>query len=1131
MTIFPLESPISDKPSWELLKGRESKKGIIIDFRNKITHNKYKEIRPIKNRVKFNKININNIKTIQVELPGYKENISTVIKYLNKKSGLPTGIIQAVTSDNVGHLWIGTKGFGLMNYDGYNLKIFNSACGFPSDIIQCLYFDHENNCLWIGTTGAGVIFFDGNDFFYSNTDLGLIDNVITSFYKDDSGNMWLSTNDGGVGMFNKYLNQMVVFNSENAFDTDNIRSIVQDNKGNMWFCSAGSGLYRFDSKVMYNYTTENGIPEDIILSCSKNSLGEIWFGSDSKGVFFINAKDSVFSINEKSGLTDNCVTSICEMGGSKMVVGTFDGGINIIDEKKILTPLTKQHGLTSNRIYSLFVPDIKTILACTQDGLNFIYPDWIRIYDENDGINNAYVKSMASVPGRAVYFAAYGNSLLMLRNDSLFKLSSRLITNNNILSVYADEEWNLWFSTEDGNFFCLNNNGILNKYTFNSLDDAYITCITGIKRNLWLGTDGEGVLKVDLEENTVRQYKYKNGLAGNNITHVSTDGKNVFICCDESGISIINNSEILTITSEEHGLPTNNINFIQGSKDGFFLCSEGYGIQIIKENNDKKISLWTSVFGELPTHIKSIYFDERYVILFSSSGLHVYTTNDSSFVWLKDLEIGQHEGINNPEFIKGSVSDDQMNNLYASTSSQILKINKIIYKNKFYPHEPFISGIWYNKISLSVFDDLSQLPADFKIQGEPMNYFSPPKVVSLPYSFLQFAIDVSYKSWFVYPNLITLQYKMNPHEDNWYTSENKHKIYFSKLEPGEYQMSIKVKYSDREFVKDNVLNVNVLPPWWKTIWAQFIFVVLILLTISLIIKLRTRKLIRQKKQLEEIIMDRTREIELQKNLLEEKNKNILDSINYTKRLQMSSLPSEKDVLEIFPQSFILYKPRDIISGDFYFSSLIRTNEGTILKSLVVGDCTGHGVPGAFLSILILAYVKQSLVERDVNSPADALNFVSNKMKKVLEYRADESEVRDSADMAFLVFNPKNGVIQTSCANNPIYIIRKGELIEIEAQKRSVGYSDNEEAFINKEFVVQSGDMIYLFSDGYADQFGYSLYTQGKEKKFTRKRFKMLLKEIAELDVNEQKRVLMEKHLEWKGNSEQTDDVLVVGIRV
>jgi serine phosphatase RsbU (regulator of sigma subunit)/ligand-binding sensor domain-containing protein len=1115
------------KCNLKLINNRPFKKGINFDYKTKLQVFKKKSVKPKRNSIKFNKLKITNEIHSAIELPRLKENVSYFIKKINRESGLPTGYINSVCSDNQNQLWLGTKGFGLIKYEINRIKIFNMSNGFPTDQIQCVFFDNKHNILWIGTTGNGIIIYDGKDFYHTNTELGLSDNVITSFYLDSKDFLWYSTNDGGVGMFNKDFTQIMVLNTENAFDTDNIRSITEDSKGNIWFSSAGSGLYKFDYNFIYNYTKEKGLPDDIILSSCRNNNGEIWFGSDTQGLFYIDKNDSVFGITSKSGLTDNCITSITSLGGSRIIAGTFEGGINIIDEKKTIIPITKQHGLTSNKIFSLLTPDVKTIISVGPEGLNFIYPDLIRFYDDNDGIENAYIKDITFVAPDKLYLASYGNSVLLLKNDSLFQLETTLLKENRILSADVDNELNLWFTAEEGNLYCLKPNNELQKFVFNDFEDIIIQSLAVNNESVWFGTDGAGLFEFLPDKNLLYQYKYKNGLAGNNISHVNVNQDYIFVTCDETGISIIKDKNIISINEEEHGLPTNRINSTYFYDHSLYVCSDGGGLFKIEDIDKENIHIKTINSLNFPSHIRNIAFDERFVILTSSEGIHIFRKNDSSSYWIKDLEITHKNILRNPEFISGSYSEDYRNNIYLSTASQLLKLNKVIFKNKMSFENLYLSSVHLNGIPItdSVYNLVDNKKNIFeKSAAQNINF-------SIPYNYGQIILNLSYCAWFPFHDQVQLYYKVNRNDDKWLLADNNRGITLTNLESGDYNISVKMTFSDFSIEKNNIITLSVLPPWWKTKWAQFLFVLALLIIVSFVIRIRTKNLINQKIQLENIVKERTKEIEHQKELLEEKNKNILDSITYTKRLQNSSLPTEKDILEIFNESFVLYKPRDIVSGDFYFSTFIKTNDGISLRAMITGDCTGHGVPGAFLSILILAYVKQSLGERDVNSPAEALEFISKKMKKVLEYRVDESEVRDSADMSFLVYDDVKNIIYVSCANNPVYIVRDKKLIEIPAQKRSVGYSDNDEPFKNLEFKVQKGDMIYMFSDGYSDQFGKNDLTKGKEKKFTRKRFKDLLVEVSELSINEQKKVLMERHLEWKGPLEQTDDILVSGLKI
>ncbi len=362
--------------------------------------------------------------------------------------------------------------------------------------------------------------------------------------------------------------------------------------------------------------------------------------------------------------------------------------------------------------------------------------------------------------------------------------------------------------------------------------------------------------------------------------------------------------------------------------------------------------------------------------------------------------------------------------------------------------------------------------------------------------------------------------------------QNEGRLILSDLRPGMHTIEIYASNNINIWNKEPIrFYINILPPFWETWWFRILVLLGAGFILVIIIKKREYDLKRKQKELELLVQERTKELEEKNVLIEQKNRDILDSINYTKRLQQSSLPSEKEVRKIFHNCFVIYQPKDIVAGDFYFTGLIRTNDGKILKGIVVGDCTGHGVPGAFLSILMLAYVKQSLVERDVNSPAKALEFISRKIQKVLEYKSEETQVKDSADMVFAVIDETANTLWCACANNPIYVVRDNELIEIPAQKRTVGYCDKNDPFKNQTFQLQKNDMVYLFTDGYADQFGGNFDNNKKDKKFTKKRFKDLLKETSELNVEEQKQRLIQEHIRWRGNNVQTDDICIIGIKM
>ncbi|MES2566062.1 MAG: SpoIIE family protein phosphatase [Bacteroidota bacterium] len=273
-------------------------------------------------------------------------------------------------------------------------------------------------------------------------------------------------------------------------------------------------------------------------------------------------------------------------------------------------------------------------------------------------------------------------------------------------------------------------------------------------------------------------------------------------------------------------------------------------------------------------------------------------------------------------------------------------------------------------------------------------------------------------------------------------------------------------------------------------------------------------------------------IETQKEVVEEKNLEIFSSLRYAKRLQGALLPPKNLLDSFFKENyFILYKPRDIVCGDFYWARKIKTTltEDTSREYILiaVADCTGHGVPGAFMSLLGSNFLHQSAVEKGVNTPSEALDFLNQKIITTLNHGYGEEEIRDGMDISFIAIDIKNKQLAYSGANNPIYILRNKTLQTLKANKQAIGnMNDIVLPYTNQTIQLEPNDCIYLFTDGYADQFGGP-----RGKKLMRKKFEDVLIANSEKPMHEQQLALENTFNNWKGNLEQVDDVCVVGIRV
>ncbi len=309
----------------------------------------------------------------------------------------------------------------------------------------------------------------------------------------------------------------------------------------------------------------------------------------------------------------------------------------------------------------------------------------------------------------------------------------------------------------------------------------------------------------------------------------------------------------------------------------------------------------------------------------------------------------------------------------------------------------------------------------------------------------------------------------------------------------------------------------------------------------------------ERKKTNKILSAQNEEINKQKNeaqhqrhLVEEKNKEILDSITYAKRIQTAILPPMSMLKTILPNSFIFYKPKDIVAGDFYW--LEKKHKKTMFAA---ADCAGHGVPGAMVSVVCNNALNRAVREYGYTNPSKILD----KTREIViqEFEKSDEEVKDGMDISLCVLNTKTNVLQWSGANNPLWIVKKlesskvemlnntspseltalqpsnlptFELIEYKADKQPIGKYAEQNAFKTNLIELQKGDTLYIFTDGYADQFGGE-----KGKKYTYKRLREKLLAIANKNDIEQKQILDVEFENWKGNGEQIDDVCLVGIKI
>jgi serine phosphatase RsbU (regulator of sigma subunit) len=289
----------------------------------------------------------------------------------------------------------------------------------------------------------------------------------------------------------------------------------------------------------------------------------------------------------------------------------------------------------------------------------------------------------------------------------------------------------------------------------------------------------------------------------------------------------------------------------------------------------------------------------------------------------------------------------------------------------------------------------------------------------------------------------------------------------------------------------------------------------LLLVISLISKMAgTKRLLIEKEQALDLVAR-------QKEILELREKSITDSLIYAKRIQEARLPSEEYFRNNIASSFIFFRPKDIVSGDFYW---IGEKNGKIY--VVAADCTGHGVSGALMSMIGLEIIEKAIVEENIEIPSDILGALNKGLEKTFSREKNIGTIiRDGMDAGICIIDKKKRKIFYAGAFFPLYLIRNSGLIQINGDKIIIGMNTFNLPYTDHEIDIQENDILYMFSDGYADQFG------GKEnKKFMYRRLRYLLLNIHEFDVKDQKFILDENIMTWMGTNAQVDDMMIIGFR-
>ncbi|MBK9190071.1 MAG: hypothetical protein IPM77_00475 [Crocinitomicaceae bacterium] len=956
-----------------------------------------------------------------------KENARLDIQYLNTESGMPSAYVSALIFDKEGTMWMGTQK-GLCKYDGKFITNYTTEHGLPDESISKLFEDSKGN-LWIGTQYGGLAKYDGKNIQVFNDQNGLPANNISGITEDSKGNIWVSMWGGGVSKFDgKFI---TTWDREQGLYEMRVLSVEADENDNIWICTNGQGLFRYDGKSIINYTGKSGFKDRYLICTKKDSKGRMWVGN-WYGIRYFD-KDSVFDFHYSNDPLTGPTGNIFEDSKGNIWFATNALGVLRYDGNSFMT-INELTGLPAMSASQVAEDPYGNLWFATEGGGVCRYnPNSFEYFDESSGLNSKIVNAISETSDGQVLFATDGG-LVFFDDTSFRKLyvrNSAEEQTGRIYDVIVNSKNEIWFTALNGHIYRIVNDSIRAFGSNQGVHDHNVTAFSErVPNEMWLGSWNVGLSQLTPKGFTV--FNARSGLHNFIITDLYTDHNQVlWIATDGEGITRYDGKKFKHITKNE-GLIHNQVNsFYEDSFNNLWVCGKK-GINLINQNQ----VLTSDVNPMLPDK------DVKSVIQDNGGNFWIFTANGLLYLKLKDglkpsvwnidnynsKLFTQFDGLIGTDFIPRSAFIDSKNRIWFGTGKGLMMKNLSTFdvtpkKPKINIETIRINGnfIDYNNLDSSLYDSLfSSFDEIKKGIGAPEIFTNYPSTLILPSNANHLTFVFTTQSW--HSDKIKFTYRLIGADENWSVPSEDTWAEYRNLSYGDYTFQLKGLGESNAESAILEYQFTITPPWYHTWWARIFFALIIILSIRFFIRLRTKKLEEKRIELEQKVLERTaeldvknkeltsqnsiieeqrleaekrkEEIEKQHTLLEETHKEIKDSINYAKRIQEAILPTHETISKNIADNFILYKPKDVVAGDFYWIQDVEN--GFVFAA---ADCTGHGVPGAMVSVVCYNALNRSVREFGLTSPEKILDKTR---EIVLEtFQQNSAQVNDGMDASIV----------------------------------------------------------------------------------------------------------------------------------
>ena len=1080
----------------------------------------------------------------------------------NRKNGLPDDNITALLEDAAGNIWIGMEN-GLCKFDGRKMLYFSDSLGLNIANVSALT-EGKDSEIWIGTLFSGIIRYQDGSFTHFSEENGLARKIVLDLETDTKGNLWIAT-AGGLSKFdgNSFLN----FKDQQfkqVFEANSITAV--QSSGNQVWIGTDNGVYSIQENDLFTYDNSQGLPKEAVVDIVANGKGGVWVAYTDK---VTEIQDQTFwQVNHNCGLPQNNIETILFNRAQNLMIGFNKLGVQLIDLNSF------RHLLLEDELRGQSVQDIANRNSSHSWWIYsyFNQPKYITQFS-GEQINH-YQFAEGYTPSD--FFISKNNDLWMdlydgpmvLKEDRFFKYTRNRQSCELISApIFQDGQNRLWFKAkyQEGNkndfSLCFKQDDHFFIFPQDSLKLKSHAVNTDAAGNYWLSNDGVGLSHYDGKN--ITHYGRQQGVPYTHIAEIysTTDGLLWMYSRNpqeiEKGLGGITcfDGKQFKLYNEESGLSGKHVsNLYEDEADRLWVRTQNGGFSVFQQG---RLVYSYSPKSELDLKLASIsetaegglwlafsdYANDKGVLKKIKSGIvSTYTVTN---------------GLTNGAFYKGVGQTE--NGVYwvttggITTEAHLLKAKDIAIAK--------ISGLLINEQLIDVFGSENRF--DSQDVSPFCNY---PQHINLPatsnhITFLLSSQNANLSDEYLF------SYYLDGLEKEWSKASKKTVVDYRSLPYGDYEFKVKARTETGHWGPVFSYPLSIQAPWYQSTFAKIVYLLLTFVFVWFLIRFRTQKLRKRQQQLEEevnkatvVIRSQKEQVEQQKRfaeeqrdeavknyeiaefqrkIVEEKNQEIMDSFNYAKRLQNAILPPPRLVKEWLNDSFIFYKPKDIVAGDFYWMETTKRDDRNLIF-FAAADCTGHGVPGAMVSVLCSNALNQAINDHNITSPGPLLDKVAELVSE--SFAQSEQEVKDGMDIAVCAIDLIERTVWFAGANNSLYRItdietkinpelkvfesERRKLIEYKADKQPVGEFEHRVPFTTVQIKLEPGDCIYLFSDGFADQFGGE-----KGKKYKYANFKRLLLDIESKEMDTQKDILDVEFERWKGDMEQVDDICIIGLRV